>query len=147
MTSRYPAQWAKDQPSDQDSYARATMSSSAWIWGIIREIGEGPITHLMMLVTPKSMNKVRRSSNALSRKRRAKVILSTLLSMKAGVASTLARAVELKAFLSCQAVVPFIASWWSCTERHYVGPAGQPWIQYLLRPVLQRLRSKPVRLQ
>ena len=102
MTSCYPAQWAKDQPSDQDSYARATMSSSAWIWGIIREIGEGPITHLMMLVTPKSMNKVRRSSNALSRKRRAKVILSTLLSMKAGVASTLARAVELKAFLSCQ---------------------------------------------
>ena len=75
-----------------------TMSSSAWIWGIIREIGAGPITHLMMLVTPKSMNKVRRSSNALSRKRRAKVSLSTLLSMKAGVAPTLACAVELKAF-------------------------------------------------
>jgi hypothetical protein len=79
-----------------------TISSSAWIWGIIREIGEGPITHLTMLVTPKSMNKVRRSSNALSRKSRAKVSLSTLLSMKAGVTPALAGAVELKAFLSCQ---------------------------------------------
>src|SRR4029077_12249754 len=48
----------------------------------------------MMLVTPKSMTKVRRSSNALSRKRRAKGSLSTLLSMKAGVAPTLAGAVE-----------------------------------------------------
>ena len=56
----------------------------------------------MMLVMPKSMNKVRSTSNALSRKRRAKVSLSTLLSMKAGVAPTLVCAVELKAFLSSQ---------------------------------------------
>jgi hypothetical protein len=30
-----------------------TISSSAWICGIVREIGEGPITHLTMLVTEK----------------------------------------------------------------------------------------------
>ena len=32
----------------------------------ILEIGEGPITHLTMLVTPKSMKKVSKSSSALS---------------------------------------------------------------------------------
>src|ERR1700722_18735817 len=44
-----------------------TMTSSTWISGNVREMNEGPITHLAMLVTPKSMQKVSINSSALCR--------------------------------------------------------------------------------
>src|SRR5712692_11918011 len=42
-----------------------TISSSTWICGKAREIGEGPTTNLTIVVTPKSRMEVRISSSAL----------------------------------------------------------------------------------
>src|SRR6266849_6776775 len=44
-----------------------TISSSTWICGKAREIGEGPTTNLTIVVTPKSRREVRISSSALCR--------------------------------------------------------------------------------
>src|SRR5580704_9364392 len=53
-----------------------TISSSTWISGNVREMSEGPITHLTMLVTPKSMRKVSINSSALWRTSRPNVTAS-----------------------------------------------------------------------
>src|SRR4029434_4175425 len=53
-------------PTRSNATAGPMISSSTLICGITREMSEGPVTHLTMLVTPKSRTKVRISSNALS---------------------------------------------------------------------------------
>jgi hypothetical protein len=53
-------------PARSNATAAPTIQSSAWIPGIARETGEGPITHLTIVTTPKSRIEVRINSIALS---------------------------------------------------------------------------------
>jgi hypothetical protein len=66
-------------PASKKAIAVPTIQSSAWIPGIVREMGDGPITHLTILTTPKSRTEVRISSNALSRASRPKLTSPALL--------------------------------------------------------------------
>jgi hypothetical protein len=66
-------------PVRRKATAAPTIQSSAWIPGIVREMGDGPITHLTILTTPKSRTEVRISSNALSRASRPKLTRIALL--------------------------------------------------------------------
>jgi hypothetical protein len=54
-------------PARSNATAVPTIHSSAWIPGIARERGDGPITHLTIVATPKSRIRVRINSIALSR--------------------------------------------------------------------------------
>jgi hypothetical protein len=54
-------------PASSNPTAAPTITSSMWICGIALEMGDGPITHLTMLTTPKSRTAVSANSNALSR--------------------------------------------------------------------------------
>ena len=49
-------------PARSNATPAPTSTSSAWICGIDREMSEGPITHLTIVVTPKSRRKVRINS-------------------------------------------------------------------------------------
>ena len=66
-------------PASKKATAAPTIQSSVWIPVILREMGDGPITHLTILTTPKSRKEVRISSNALSRASRRKLTRSCLL--------------------------------------------------------------------
>jgi hypothetical protein len=66
-------------PASKKATAAPTIQSSAWIPGIVREMGDAPITHLTIVTTPKSRTEVRISSNALSRASRTKLTRSNLL--------------------------------------------------------------------
>jgi hypothetical protein len=66
-------------PASKKATAVPTIQSSARIVGIVCEIGDGPITHLTILTTPKSRTEVRISSNALSRVSRPKLTRPALL--------------------------------------------------------------------
>lgn len=66
-------------PARSNPTAAPTITSSMWIWGIAREMGDGPITHLTMLTTPKSRTAVSANSNALSRASRVKGADGTIL--------------------------------------------------------------------
>src|ERR1700733_5124134 len=66
-------------PVSKKATAVPTIQSSAWIPGIVREMGDGPITHLTILTTPNSRIEVRISSNTLSRASRPTRTRSALL--------------------------------------------------------------------
>src|SRR3954447_20945306 len=54
-------------PVSRTPTAAPTISSSTWICGKAREMGEGPTTNLTTVVTPKSKTEVRISSSTLCR--------------------------------------------------------------------------------
>jgi hypothetical protein len=66
-------------PASRRATAAPTIQSSAWIPGIVREMGDGPITHLTILTTPNNKTEVRISSKALSRASRPKLSRVALL--------------------------------------------------------------------
>src|SRR5208283_6161840 len=120
----------------------------AWIWGIIREIGEGPITHLTMLVTPKSIRNVRNISNALSRRIRTLVDCATYLFTSTATGRRSTPTVYLTHFSGEAIAIPsqsrqsiFIPFWLRYKEPRCVSLSRPPLIRYLHSLVWPHLRS------